>query len=166
MKRYLFIIATISLLHCQKEFSTTQTSTSTTKDSLAGRWNYLYDYRLVANKTSPDVIIDSVFSGNYIPHSYFELREDSNYKWYRTTSLNLPTTGYGQAGKWWVDSVRNVWLKTEITTTDNFVTTTAVSPTSAAYKIKYIGRDSLLLYFRVSGSDPTQYWYWHDVYKK
>lgn len=166
MKQLFFIFFCVLLAHCAKEAPAPANTTSSTADSLQGRWKYMYDYRLVATVANPTVIIDSVFSGHYTPYSYFEIKADSTYKWYRTTSLGLPTTGYGQSGKWWVDAARNVWLRMQYTTIDDFLHNTAVTPTASPYKIKYLGADSMVLYFRVNGADPSQYWYWHDVYKK
>lgn len=167
MKQLLFIFSCVLLAQCAKDAPAPATATST-NDSLLGRWKYLYDYRLVATAANPIVITDSVYSGNYTPYSYFDIKSDSTYKWYRTTSQTLPTIGYGQSGKWWLDSARNIRMTALLTTGDDFVTTTAVTPptSSAGYKIKFLGKDSAVLYFRVLNTATSQYYYWHDVFVK
>lgn len=169
MKQLFFIFFCVLLAHCAKEAPAPANTTSSTADSLLGRWKYIYDYRLVAAQANPTVIIDSVYGGNYAPYSYFELKNDSTYKWYRTASQSLPPIGYGQSGKWWwAESSRNIGLSFNLTTGNDFITTTAVNPpsTSPGYNIKFLSKDSAVLYFRVLNTAASQYYYWHDVFVK
>jgi hypothetical protein len=172
MKKQLQIVSLICLgilfAKCQKE-SDRPNNISSTADSLTGKWNFIYDYRLVATKQAPNTIIDSVYSGNYAPCSYFDLQNDSTFKWYRTSMQTFPTTGYGERGTWWVDvPTRTIWMKTFYTTSDGFITERQVNPPTIAnyYKIKALTKNSMLLNFRVTGADTSQYWYWHDVFTK
>jgi len=170
MKQLLFIAACFLLLQCQKEMSVPAGKglAGNTRDSLTGRWRYIYDYRLVATVANPDVIIDSVYSGNYEPFSYFELSNDSTFKWYRTEMQGLPTWGYGVSGKWRFNDTTRQLLQTEYKETqDDFgAHTYTLNPPrkGVSYRIKYLGKDSMVLYFRVTNG--SLYWYWHDVFKK
>jgi hypothetical protein len=168
VKPYLLLLFCFLLTYCKKKVDVPAVVGSTA-DSLVGKWKYIFDYRLVATKANPTVIFDSVYSGNYTPYSFFELAVDNTFKWYRTSSQATPTTGYGEAGTWWVDvPTRTIWMKTFTVTSNGFITERKIFPptTQNFYKIKSLSNNNMLLNFRVTGADTSHYWYWHDVFEK
>jgi hypothetical protein len=155
---------------CQKEISPGNDPTiASAFDSIVGRWKYKYDYRLVTTQADTTTVIDSVYSGHYDPFSYFEIKADSTFKWWRSESRSLPMYGGGEGGHVLMnESLRMMRLRMEFYTNDDFgPNTLPVNPPSTGplYRIKYLGSDSMVLYFRVIGS-PTTYYWWHDVYVK
>lgn len=170
MRIITFIILCFIFASCQKEVSTdTNQTVASSFDSLQGRWKYKYDYRLVTTQADTTVVIDSVYGGHYDPFSYFEIKADSSYKWWRSESRTLPMYGWGEGGHVKViDSLRSIRLFQEIITGDDFGPNTFPSPMPSLgpqYRIKYLGNDSMVLFFRVVGT-PGTYWWWHDVYVK
>ena len=154
---------------CQKEVSVDNNqTTASTFDSLVGKWKYKYDYRLVTTQADTTVVIDSVYSTRLDPFSYFEIKADSTFKWWRSESRALPMYGGGEGGHITMyESLRYVRLRSEFSTNDDFVTNTpfATPSTGPQYRVKYLSSDSMVLYFRVVGT-PGTYWWWHDVYVK
>ena len=169
MRLLTFVFCCTIFLSCQKEVSSNENQIiSSTLDSVVGRWAYKYDYRLVTTQADTTTIIDSLYSGRYDPFSYFEIKADSSFKWWRSESRSLPMYGGGEGGHITIDeSMRRMKWITEFYTNDDFVTTTPYSPpyTGSYFRIKYLSADSMVLYFRAVGS-PTTYWWWHDVYVK
>jgi len=169
MRLFVSLCFCLLLFSCQKEVSTSKNPIiASGLDSLAGKWKYKYDYRLVTTQADTTVVTDSVYGGRYDPFSYFEVKPDSTYKWWRSESTALPMYGWGSAGRvQFINSIRSIRLREESYTTDDFINTTpsATPSTGPVYRIKYISNDSLVLYFRVIGS-ATTYWWWHDVYVK
>lgn len=170
MRLIIFALCGLLLVQCQKQYAPSDNIiTADTIDSLVGRWKYLYDYKLTTTQTSPEIVLDSTQSTNFTPFSYLEVKADSTYKWYRSERKTLPAFGGGYSGHFQiVDSVRKfIWIE-EFETSDDFATTTAINPprTGPGFKIKYLSNDSLVLYFKTGGSDPTKNYYWYDVYKR
>ena len=169
MRIIIFISFVFLFFGCQKEVSVDNNQTvASTFDSLVGKWKYKYDYRLVTTQVDTTVIIDSVYSTRLDPFSYFEIKADSTFKWWRSESRALPMFGGGEGGHVnMYESLRCIKLRSEFSTNDDFVTNTPFSTPSTGpqYRVKYLNNDSMVLYFRVIGSATTYYW-WHDVYVK
>ncbi len=170
MRIVVFLLFCLVLYSCQKEVSPDNNIIASTFDSVIGRWRYLYDYRLVTTKTDTTTVIDSVYSGNYDPFSYFEIKTDSTFRWWRSSSPALPMYGWGTGGHVLMDgSFRYMRLRSEYTTGDDFVTISPLNPgsTGPLYRIKYLSADSMVCSFPVEGPAGTNtYWWWHDVYVK
>jgi hypothetical protein len=166
----IFIITILAglLVSCQKEVSIDNNQgIASTFDSLVGRWQYKYDYRLVTTVADTTVVIDSLYSGRYDPFSYFEINADSTFKWWRSESRSLPMYGGGEGGYLTAhEPLRQVRWRSEFSTNDDFVTTTPYStPYRMHFRIKYLDADSMVLTFRViAQGNPANYWIWHDVY--
>lgn len=169
MRLLTFVFCCTIFFSCQKEVTSNENQIiSSIFDSLVGKWKYKYDYKLVTTQADTLVVIDSIYSGHYDPYSYFEIKPDSAFKWWRSESRSLPMYGGGDGGHLTFDgSLRSMRWFTEFYTNDDFVTTTPYNTpgTGPHYRIKYLSNDSMVLYFRVVGS-PTTYWWWHDVYVK
>jgi hypothetical protein len=161
------IIVCLLSFSCQKDVSIDNPQiTTSTLDSIIGKWKYKYDYRLVTTQADTTVVIDSVFSTRLDPFSYFEIKADASFKWWRSESRSLPMYGGGEGGQVKIDeSLRHISLRSEFYTNDDFVTNTPFTTVSTGppYRIKYLSNDSMVLYFRVLGT-PGTYWWWHDVY--
>ncbi|MFM6924055.1 MAG: hypothetical protein ACKOU7_01010 [Ferruginibacter sp.] len=172
MRIILPIITCLVFFSCQKEVSVdTNQTTASTFDSLVGRWKYKYDYRLVTTQADTTVIIDSFYSGHYDPFSYFEVKADSTFKWWRSESRSMPMYGGGEGGHVTTyDPLRFITLRSEFYSNDDFATNTPFTTPSSGphYRIKYLSNDSMVLYFRVVGNPSGQptYWWWHDVYTR
>lgn len=155
---------------CQKEVSVgTNQIVNSTFDSLVGNWKYIYDYRLTTTQSDTITVIDSLYSGNYEPYSYFRIKADSTYRWYKTAMQSLPALGYGVSGHWKLhETLRAIkWLE-EKETQDDFGTRTwdiVPARNGLSYRIKYLSNDSMVLFFRVAGP-PGKYYWWHDVFVK
>ena len=161
------IIVCILFFSCQKEVSSdTNQTIASTFDSLVGRWRYIHEYRLVTTQADTTVVIDSVYSDHYDPYSYFEIKPDSTYKLFIVASASLPIYGWGEGGHVTIDnSLRFIRTRVEFYSRDEFVTSTPY-PTigyGPEYRIKYLGNDSMVLFFK-SLHSPGLYWWWHDVY--
>ncbi len=169
MRLIIFIVFCFLFFSCQKEVSVdTNQTVASTFDSVVGKWKYLYDYRLVTTQADTTLVIDSVYSTRLDPFSYFEIKADSTFKWWRSESRSLPMYGGGDGGHLTMyESLRSMRLRSEFYSMDDFVTTTPYPGTSTGphYRIKYLSSDSMVLYFRASGT-PGTYWWWHDVYVK
>ena len=171
MRVIIFIFFCSFIFSCQKEVSISNNQViASTFDSLIGKWRYKYDYRLVTTQADTTVVIDSLYSGRYDPFSYFEIKADYTFKWWRSESRSLPMYGGGEGGHLTMyESLRHLIWHTEFYTNDDFATTTPASPpyTGPQYRIKYMDNDSMVLYFRVvAPGTPGNYWWWHDVYEK
>ncbi|RYY50124.1 MAG: hypothetical protein EOO06_04960 [Chitinophagaceae bacterium] len=167
--KFIPIFAMVCLLiSCQKDPQDPNLPERTTQDSIIGEWKYTHEYRLVATQAAPNVIIDSVYSDNYAPLSYFKVMADSSFKWWRTSMETAPAVGYGVSGKVTVNAnLRTLKWSESAETTNDFATQTVVSPVrySPDYSIKLLTNTTLVCSYRVVGPDGN-FWYWHDVYTK
>jgi hypothetical protein len=163
------IIFSFVLFSCQKEVSPGNNQIiASTFDSIIGRWNYKYDYRLTTTQADTTVVIDSLYGGHYDPFSYFEIKADSTFKWWRSESRSLPMYGGGEGGHLTMyESLRQIKWHGEFYTNDDFVTNAPYPTpyTGPQFRIKYLSNDSMVLYFRVGPTSGT-YWWWYDVYVK
>ncbi len=166
MRIIISFIVSLLFFSCQKEVSADNNQTvASTFDSLVGKWKYTHEYRLVTTQADTTVVIDSVYSDHYDPFSYFEIKPDSTYKLWRSASRALPMYGWGEGRRVIVNnSLRFIKMSGEFYTSDDFITSTSYPTIGSGpqYRIKYLGNNSMVLYFRaISG---TNYWWWHDVY--
>ncbi|MEO6541115.1 MAG: hypothetical protein ABIN74_09005 [Ferruginibacter sp.] len=170
MRITILIILCFIFFSCQKEVSVdTDQTVASTFDSIVGKWRYQYDYRLVTTQADITTVIDSVYSTRLDPFSYFEIKADSSFKWWRSESRTLPMYGGGDGGHVVMnESSREIKLRTEFYSMDNFATNIPYPTVSSGppYRIKFLSSDSMVLYFRVIGSPLGTYFWWHDVYVK
>jgi hypothetical protein len=169
MKYVILSVLTLCLVSCQKNIDRNPPSNGAVLfDSLVGNWKYQYDYCLVSTVAEPTVIIDSLWSGDYAPLSYFNIQSDSTYKWWRTEMETEPAIGYGVSGKIYAtDPIeRNFTWSQLVETQDNFVTqqTLPVCP-PRKYTIKILTSNKLVCSFTVTSADGTLR-HWYDVYTR
>jgi hypothetical protein len=170
MKRFsLFILICCFIASCQQDVTGAFQRRENTRDSLVGRWNYIYTFFHVFSDSNFTIRTDSIYDGYFVPYSFLELKADSTWRWFRSENRMPPIYGIGYSGKWGVDPA-----KREIQTTMQLVSTDTgwlntnpypgpMEPGSLGF-IKYLGNDSLVLYFR--GKWTPFYRGIYDVYTR